>query len=141
LTNNRSFSGGYFQQFITGTQAQLSYGSTRSTVNSPFFAINPFTSGFLDLFVQQPLLQGFGIASNNRYIRVARNNMKVSGLQLKRQVITTVSALLNLYWDLVSFTEDVRIKEQALETAQNFWRETNTRRIWERCLRSKSRAR
>jgi outer membrane protein len=118
LTNTRSFSGGYFQQFITGTQAQLSYGSTRSTVNSPFFAINPYTSGFLDLFVQQPLLQGFGIASNNRYIRVARNNMKVSGLQLKRQVITTVSALLNLYWDLVSFTEDVRIKEQALETAQ-----------------------
>ncbi len=44
--------------------------------------------------------------------------MKVTDLQVKRQVITTVSAALNLYWDLVSFNEDVRIKEQALATAQ-----------------------
>ena len=44
--------------------------------------------------------------------------MKVTDLQLKLQVITTVSAVLNLYWDLVSFNEDVRIKQQALATAQ-----------------------
>jgi len=49
---------------------------------------------------------------------VAKNNVKVSNLQVKRQVVTTVSAVLNLYWDLVSFNEDVRIKEQALGTAQ-----------------------
>src|SRR5262249_40087056 len=35
-----------------------------------------------------------------------------------RQVVTTVSAVLNLYWDLVSFNEDIRIKEQALATAE-----------------------
>ena len=44
--------------------------------------------------------------------------MKVSDLQLKRQVITTVSAVLNLYWDLVSFNDDLRIREQAVATAQ-----------------------
>ena len=118
VNDTRAFQAGYFQQFITGTQAQLAYSSTRLHVNSPNYAINPYTSGFLDLFVQQPLLQGFGIASNNRYIRVAKNNMKVSDLQLKRQVITTVSAVLNLYWDLVSFNEDLRIREQAVATAQ-----------------------
>jgi len=118
LTSTRAYQVGYFQQFITGTNGQLTYGSTRFQQNSPNYSINPYTSGFLDLFIQQPILQGFGIASNNRYMRVAKNNMKVSDLQLRRQVITTISALLNLYWDLVSFSDDVRIKEQALETAQ-----------------------
>ena len=66
----------------------------------------------------QNLLQGFGSAVNGRNIRVQKNNVKVSDLQFKQQVITTVSAALNLYWDLVSFNEDVRAREQAVETAQ-----------------------
>ena len=44
--------------------------------------------------------------------------MKVSDLQFKQQVITTVSAALNLYWDLVSFNEDVRARQQEVSTAQ-----------------------
>ena len=114
----QSYYAGYAQSFITGTNAQLTYGATRERVNSPDYAINPFTTGFLDLQISQPLLQGFGIAVNNRYIRVAKNNAKVSDLQLKRQVVTTISAILNLYWDLVSFNEAIRIREQALGTAQ-----------------------
>jgi len=61
------------------------------------------------------------VSVNNRNIRVAKNNMKVTNLQVKLQVVTTVSAVLNLYWDLVSFNEAVRIKEQALETAQKLF--------------------
>jgi outer membrane protein TolC len=118
VNDTRAFTAGYFQQFVTGTLGQLTFSSTRNHLNSPAFETNPFTSGSLDFFVQQPLLQGFSIAANNRYIRVAKNNMKVSDLQLKRQVITTVSAVLNLYWDLVSFNDDLRIREQALATAQ-----------------------
>ena len=47
-----------------------------------------------------------------------KNNLKVTDLQFKQQVITTVSAVLNLYWDLVSFNEDVRAREQEVRTAQ-----------------------
>ena len=64
--------------------------------------------------------------------------MKVSDLQLKLQVATTVSAVLNLYWDLVSFIDAVRIKEGALRP----WRRSSTKTIrrWSRsarCRRSK----
>src|SRR5258708_1853949 len=118
LNDNRSYQIGYGQSFVTGTNAQLFYGSTRNKLNSPRFVLNPFTNGFLDLTITQNLMQGVGIAVNNRFMRVARNNMKVTDLQFKLQVITTVSAIMNLYWDLVSFNEDVRIKEQALQTAQ-----------------------
>jgi len=118
LDDTRNFQFGYGQSFLTGTSTQLTFGSFRSSLNSPAPLLNPYTNGFLDLFITQNLLQGFGIAVNNRSIQVAKNNMKVTDLQVKRQVITTVSAVLNLYWDLVSFNEDVRIKAQALATAQ-----------------------
>jgi len=72
----------------------------------------------MDLQVTQNLLQGFGRAVNGRNIRVQRNNLKISHLQFKQQVIATVTAALNLYWDLVSFDEDVRSRKQELATAQ-----------------------
>ena len=121
LNDSRQYQLGYGQSFATGTFAQLTYGSTRSHVNSPKFVLNPYTNGFLDLTITQNLMQGFGRTVNNRYIRVAKNNQKVTDLQFRLQVITTVSAVLNLYWDLVSFNEDVRIKEQALATAQKLY--------------------
>src|SRR5262249_40484888 len=95
LNDSKSYQLAYGQQFISGTTVQLAYGSYRSRVNSSSPVLNPYTAGFLDLFISQNLLQGFGLAVNNRYIRVAKNNMKVTDLQVKRQVITTVSAALN----------------------------------------------
>ena len=118
LNDSQTFQIGYAQQFISGTSAQLTFTSSRIKLNSPTTLLNPYHSGNLDLYIQQPLLQGFSRVVNNRNIRVANNNMRVTDLQFKRQVIVTVSAILNLYWDLVSFQEDLRIKEQAVATAQ-----------------------
>jgi outer membrane protein TolC len=83
--------------------------------------LNPYTNGDLDLQVTQNLLQGFGSAVNTRNIRVQKNNLKVTDLQFKQQVITTVSAVLNLYWDLVAFNEDVRARQHEVETAQRLY--------------------
>jgi outer membrane protein len=63
-------------------------------------------------------LYGFGRPVLARFIRVAKNNEKVSDLQFKQQVITTVAAVLNLYWDLVSFNDDVKARKDELATAQ-----------------------
>src|SRR6202046_554582 len=108
----------YVQNWDFGLTAQVTYASNYFHLNSDFYSLNPFTSGDLDLQVTQNLLQGFGSAVNGRNIRVQRNNVKVSDLQFKQQVMTTVSAALNLYWDLVSFNEDVRARRQEVTTAQ-----------------------
>lgn len=122
LTNvQRQYYIQYSQTFITGTSVQLYFVSTRNLLNSPSNTLNPNTSGALDLQVNQPLMQGFGRPVNGRDIRVAKNSLKSTDLQMKRQVIETVSAVLNLYWDLVSFNEDVRIKQQALATTQKLY--------------------
>ncbi|MGQ9918387.1 MAG: TolC family protein [Bryobacteraceae bacterium] len=108
----------YSQNWATGTSAQLGYSSQRLKVNSLFFSLNPFTQASLDLQVTQNLLQGFGRSVNMRNILVQRNNLKVSDLQFRLQLIETVSSALNLYWDLVSFHYEVRARQQAVETAQ-----------------------
>ena len=117
----RQYQVNYSQQFITGTALGASFVSSRSDYNSPAFILNPSTAGQADINISQPLLQGFGRAVNNRNIRVAKNNMKVMDLTVKLQVITTISAVLNLYWDLVSFNEDLRIKKQGLALAQQLY--------------------
>lgn len=119
LTNDyRQYVFQYSQQFLSGTSGSVTYVSNRSKLNSPTPLLNPSTNAFIDLTINQNLLQGFNVAVNNRDIRVARNNQKISLLQLKRQVITTVSAALNLYWDLVSFNQNLGIAERAVTAAQ-----------------------
>jgi outer membrane protein len=111
----------YGQQFVTGTSAYFTVGESRNLYNSATPLFNPSLTGSFDLQINQNLLQGFSIGANNRDIRVARNNLKVANIQVELQVATTVAAALNLYWDLVSFNEAVRIKQQALDTAQKLY--------------------
>jgi outer membrane protein len=124
----RSYTAQYQQYWDFGLSAQVTYASSYLHFNSQLFSLNPYNSGDLDLQITQNLLQGFGSAVNGRNIRVQRNNVKVSDLQFKQQVITTVSAALNLYWDLVSFNEDVRARQQEVSTAQQLL-EDNKRQV------------
>ncbi len=117
IDNVRSFTTYYTQNWTTGLSATLTYASTYNRFNSNEYSLNPYTSGDIDLTVTQNLLNGFGRAVNARNIRVQKNNMKATDLQFKQQVITTVTAVLNLYWDLVSFNQDVKAKEQEVATA------------------------
>ena len=121
VNSSRYIQFGYSQSWITGTYAQFTFYEGRNDYNSASFLFNPSLNGLLDFYVTQPLLQGFSFAVNNRYIVVAKNNLKVSDLLLKQQVSTTVAAVLNLYWDLVSFDEAVRIKQEALDAAQKLY--------------------
>lgn len=106
------------QSFLTGTSVSLGLSNSTIHSNSLRSELNPSTSSSLTFSLTQRLLQGFGASVNSRNIRVAKNNREVSDLVFKEQVITTVSAIINLYWDLVSFGEDVKVKQQAVELNQ-----------------------
>jgi outer membrane protein len=128
VANSQTYNFSYGQNFVTGTGYTFSFNNTHSNVNVPSNLLNPSTTGALDLVITQSLLQGFGIAVNNRNIRVAKNNAKVNDLQFEQQLITTVASVLNLYWDLVSFNEDVKVKESALVTSRRLF-EDNKKQV------------
>jgi outer membrane protein TolC len=74
------------------------------------------TSGF-QLTVTQHLLSGFGLGPNLRFLRIAKNNREISDIAFRQQVITTVTQIQNIYWDLVSAYEDTVAKQRALDLA------------------------
>jgi outer membrane protein TolC len=92
--------------------------ATRQNVNNLRADVNPATSGGLGFNFTQPLLRGFGIAVNSRYIRIAKNNLRLSDLAFEQQVISTAYAVARLYWDLVSLISERRVQEQSVSLAE-----------------------
>jgi outer membrane protein TolC len=121
VSTQRNFNFAVSQGFLSGGTAQLSFTNQIQAQNSGRSDINPTTTGQLDLLVTQPLLQGFGFAINNRQIVIAKNNLRVSDLAFQLQVIATVSNIVGLYFDLVSFIQNVKVAQQSLAVSQKLY--------------------
>ncbi|MGA2329349.1 MAG: TolC family protein [Bryobacteraceae bacterium] len=109
---------GVSEGFGPGTQVSLNFSNSSQTTNSLRATFSPYSSSTLGLNITQPLLRGFGMGLNRRYIRIAQNDRKVTGLVFRQQVIETVTGVIRLYYDLVALMEDVRVREQAVALAE-----------------------
>lgn len=107
----------YVQSFPTGTTLQFQSNNRRFISNSPFNLLNPELDSYYQVLLQQQLLAGFGFGPNLRYLRIARNNQKISDQAFALQVATTVTQIANIYWDLVSAYEDEQVKSRSLDFA------------------------
>lgn len=109
---------GFSQNFALGTGVQVGYLGQRLANNIPYDNINPALNSYLQIIITQQLLAGFGLASNERYIHIAKKNLQINDLAFKQQVISTVTQVENVYWDLVNGFEDEQLKERSLSFAQ-----------------------
>ncbi|MGB6385104.1 MAG: TolC family protein [Terriglobales bacterium] len=107
----------YTQAFSTGTSISFEFNNSRQTTNSPEIFLSPALNSYYRFTFQQQLLAGFGFGPNLRYLRIAKNNKKISDIAFKDQVIATVTQIENIYWDLVSAYEQARVNEQSLAFA------------------------
>jgi outer membrane protein len=107
----------YTQGFPTGTLMTVDFNNTRLWENSIFNTLNPTLTPSFTFQVRQHLLQGFGFDPNLRYIRIAANNKEITEITFRNQVITTVSQVENIYWDLVNAYENVTVQQRALDLA------------------------
>jgi outer membrane protein TolC len=108
---------GYSQAFATGTSFNANFYNQRNTNNSPYTYLKPELDASYTLTVQQQLLAGFGLGPNLRYLRIARNNQKISDAAFQLQVVSTVTQIANMYWDLVAAYEDEQVKAGSLDFA------------------------
>jgi outer membrane protein TolC len=107
----------YTQAFSTGTSVSFEFNNSRQTTNSPEIFLSPALNSYYRFTFQQQLLAGFGFGPNLRFLRIAKNNKKISDIAFKDQVIATVTQIENIYWDLVSAYEQARVNEQSLAFA------------------------
>ncbi|TCK75235.1 TolC family protein [Acidipila rosea] len=107
----------YSQYFPLGTHVAVDYTGYRQTTNSQFNILNPNLYSNLLFYVSQPVLAGFGLATNERYIHIAKKNIQLTNLGFKAQAIATITQVEDIYWDLVSAYENEQVMERSLEFA------------------------
>jgi outer membrane protein TolC len=107
----------YSQAFATGTTMAFILNNDRIATNSAFNILTPELDSYYRIEFQQQLLSGFGLGPNLRYLRIARNNQKISDQAFQLQIISTVTQIENIYWDLVSAYEDEKVKQASLDFA------------------------
>ena len=117
-THTATWDFGYQQGFHWGTNLSVGFNNTRDTSTSRFQTRSPQLKSNFRAAISQPLLSGFGLLPNTRFIRIARNNRQISDVAFKLQVITTVNQIQNIYWDLVNAYENVKVQQDSVALAQ-----------------------
>jgi outer membrane protein len=118
---------GYMQAFSPGTQLTVSANTDALNESDINNNLNPANTGYLSVALTQPLLQGFGIRVNRRFIRIAKNEDKIADFTFRQQLIATVADTTRLYFDLVSLTADLEVKRQSLTASQRLYDDTKNR--------------
>jgi len=118
MTDTSTWNFGWQKGFLSGGALSASFENSRQSLNHLRYDVAPFSTSSFGVSFTQPLLRGFGRALNSRFIRIAKNTSGQSDLVFQQQAISTVAAVIRLYWDLVGLNEDVKVRREALQRAE-----------------------
>ena len=118
---------------VTNSFYDLGSGNNVTLLSTNFGTVpvrDPFenTSGSVGLFqLRQPLLKNFWIDSTRLQIFLNKKNLKISELDLQFQVMSTVTAVEEAYYNLVFAEENVKVQQKAVELAERLVAENKKR--------------
>src|SRR6266849_1828724 len=111
----------YSQGFHSGTAFSAAFNNTRGSTSSTANFFSPFvTSNFIFIGNQQ-LLNGFGLLPNERNIRIAKLNKFMADQTFEQQVITSITAVANAYWELAFARGNVDVALHQIELANKLY--------------------
>lgn len=116
-TQTSQYQGFFGQRFQTGTSYLVALSGTRQSTTSLTNVFNPQVSTNMLIGLNQPLLNGFGRTANSKFIRISKNNARIADSVFRQGVIQAITQVLNLYYDLVYFHDNVRVAERSLALA------------------------
>ncbi|HTQ51441.1 MAG TPA: TolC family protein [Candidatus Acidoferrales bacterium] len=118
VSEQNNFNSGFNGGTPWGMTYNLSGNVSDSNIgtNNSFGLHNNF--GAISLQVTQPLLKNFWIDTTRLNIRVAKNRLKFSEQGLRLQLITSVTAVVNAYYELIFAQQNVQVQQEALNLAQ-----------------------
>jgi outer membrane protein len=105
---------GIKQNLASGGQVSLKYTFQQSQYSPVRYVPEPYVSSDLVLSLTQPLLRNFGADVNAAQITIARSNRRISLLEFRKQVETTLKDLESAYWQEVDAERGVKIDEELL---------------------------
>jgi outer membrane protein len=118
MTDTSAWNFGWQRGFLSGGALSAGFENSRQSLNHLRYDVAPYNTSSFGVTFTQPLLRGFGTSLNSRFIRIAKNNSRQSDLVFQQQAVSTVAAVVRLYWDLVGLNGDVKVRRQSLERAE-----------------------
>ena len=115
------------QGLISGGTARLNFNESYQNENAPTALLNPSLLPSGTVTIRHSLLNGFGVAVNSRYIRVAQKNLVGANVTFRSQLDVLVQNVVNLYWGLAAAGEDLRARQAALRVSEQFVTDTRHR--------------
>jgi outer membrane protein len=111
----------YSQGFHTGTSFSAAFNNTRASTTSGSVFLSPSVQSNFIFFASQQLLNGFGLLPNERFIRIAKLNKNIADQTFRQQVITSITAVSNAYWELVFARGNVNVAQHQIELANKLY--------------------
>ena len=126
-TYSTAFSGTYTQMLADGSSFLVALNGIRQNSSQQFLLYNPAVISRLAFGFNQPLLNGFGLLPNQRFLMVAENDLQTSEELFREQVTTAVVQVEEAYWQLAASREAVVASGQVRDAAQRLYRETQVK--------------
>jgi outer membrane protein TolC len=106
--------------YTLGGNVQSTKGANNGNIGGTNISI-PFqnSSGQIGaITLTQPLLKNFWIDSTRLTIRINKNRLQYSEQGVRGQLITSITAVENAYYELIFAQENVKVQQQALDLSQ-----------------------
>src|SRR4051812_40569032 len=115
-------SAAYNQNFLTGTNLNISFNTLRSTTNSSFATFNPSFSSGSSFSLTQNLLRGRSLEVNRAPISIARRNVNQSRLNFETQINDAILNVINQYWTLVQAKKNLDVLRDSLRLGEESYK-------------------
>ena len=127
IVDTRRISNSVIQQgLLTGGYVQVATNYSYLRENAPTNILNPSVAPVVQIFVRHNFLQAFGTEVNSRFIRVAANNRNIAEQSFRSQVMNTVASVVNIYWDVVTASEEIKARQAILAVAEKLFNDLST---------------
>jgi outer membrane protein TolC len=118
---------------LLGGAYEIRFINSRQDVSPSQFGLteqiaDPRYESRVELLFTQPLLRDFGIAVNTAFIRQAEQGELIAEQQVVQAILDTLFAVQQRYWELVFRVQDLEVKRESQQLAEQFLAE-NTQRV------------
>ena len=107
-----------------GEGFQLTWNNARQRSSSSFSIFNPTYSSTATLGTNLPLLKGFGVKVASQTVLQAKLDKAIADQKYAQNLRDSLLQVEKDYWNLVFAIRDLKVKQKALELAQQFQEET-----------------
>lgn len=128
--NNERFQASFGGRIPTGLVYELMVDHARldNTYNRRALSLyGPEFQSNAILRITQPLLRDFGFHANLAEVRLAKNARNVSENEFRASVLRIIGQTMSAYFEAVFAQENIRVKQQSIELAENLLRENRRR--------------